>query len=581
MARPRIAPVTAAPVLTAVKSYTIVGDTDADGEVDPGETIRYTVVITNSGNEDAATVVFTDVIGANQAFVPASITLNGGAAGSFAANTVTVNAGTVAGAGGFATITFDVTVADPFPFLHPNPASITNQASVTAGNHAPINSNLLTIPIPYADLQLLKWADRYRRVEGETVNFTVRLTNAGPDAADDIEVADVLSAGLVFASASATHGSYGGGTWTVGALADGETAFLYVKATVAAGYGYTSQTPSQREVSNDAAITATDKPDPDASNDADDALVNDQDFDDDTILNPADTDDDGDGIRDEDEGRIASAPKTAAPDAPNANDIDGDGQPNGLDLDSDGDGISDFQEGVGDPDGDGMPNYLDPDSDGDGIPDAIEGHDADFDGIAERHPTSLPELRAFGAYRTDGPELDDQDGGARTEDQGTGGKLYGKIRITSEPYSNSLIVTSNGSWTAASNTSWLTVSPASGSGNGSLTAGINLSAATVGTNNATITISDPNSSTHPQTIAVVRTRKMATAEGLIGAGLAGGTLGEVRRPLTPIGSVYAGGEEWTARSADERPIGRGTPIRVVGQEGLTLLVEPAEPSAPA
>ena len=26
------------------------------------------------------------------------------------------------------------------------------------------------------------------------------------------------------------------------------------------------------------------------------------------------------------------------------------------------------------------------------------------------------------------------------------------------------------------------------------------------------------------------------------------TVGEVRRPLTPIGSVYAGGEEWTARS---------------------------------
>jgi membrane-bound serine protease (ClpP class) len=60
-----------------------------------------------------------------------------------------------------------------------------------------------------------------------------------------------------------------------------------------------------------------------------------------------------------------------------------------------------------------------------------------------------------------------------------------------------------------------------------------------------------------------------------------GTAGSVRRPLAPLGSVFAAGEEWTARTADDRPIERGTPVRVVGQEGLTLLVEPADRSAPA
>ncbi len=76
----------------------------------------------------------------------------------------------------------------------------------------------------------------------------------------------------------------------------------------------------------------------------------------------------------------------------------------------------------------------------------------------------------------------------------------------------------------------------------------------------------------------IRTRQMTTAQGLVGAGLPSNAVGEVRRPLTPIGSVYAGGEEWTARSTDSRPIGRGTPVRVVGQEGLTLVVEPADAS---
>ena len=80
--------------------------------------------------------------------------------------------------------------------------------------------------------------------------------------------------------------------------------------------------------------------------------------------------------------------------------------------------------------------------------------------------------------------------------------------------------------------------------------------------------------------AAIRTRKMRTAEGLIGAGLAASELGEVRRPLTPIGSVYAGGEEWTARTADEKPLPRGTAVRIVRQEGLTLVVEQADIAGP-
>jgi membrane-bound serine protease (ClpP class) len=77
--------------------------------------------------------------------------------------------------------------------------------------------------------------------------------------------------------------------------------------------------------------------------------------------------------------------------------------------------------------------------------------------------------------------------------------------------------------------------------------------------------------------AVMRSRQMKIAEaGMIGSGLALNSLGEVRRPLAPIGSVYAGGEEWTARSVDEKPIPRGVHVKIVGQEGLTLVVEPSD-----
>jgi membrane-bound serine protease (ClpP class) len=60
----------------------------------------------------------------------------------------------------------------------------------------------------------------------------------------------------------------------------------------------------------------------------------------------------------------------------------------------------------------------------------------------------------------------------------------------------------------------------------------------------------------------------------MGSPVALGTTGEVRSPLSPIGSVIAGGEEWSAKTADGRPLDRGTPVRVVKVEGLTLTVEP-------
>ncbi len=83
-------------------------------------------------------------------------------------------------------------------------------------------------------------------------------------------------------------------------------------------------------------------------------------------------------------------------------------------------------------------------------------------------------------------------------------------------------------------------------------------------------------------IAAFRTQRMVSVPMGLGGGSGGmlrsGTHAEVRRPLEPTGSVYAAGEEWTARSADDRPLERGTPVRVVRQDGLTLVVEPVEPA---
>ncbi len=78
------------------------------------------------------------------------------------------------------------------------------------------------------------------------------------------------------------------------------------------------------------------------------------------------------------------------------------------------------------------------------------------------------------------------------------------------------------------------------------------------------------------TVTAWRTRRMVASPVLVGSLRVVGEPGMVGRPLEPIGSVLAAGEEWSARSADGRPLARGTRIRVVRQDGLTLIVEPAE-----
>ncbi len=79
-------------------------------------------------------------------------------------------------------------------------------------------------------------------------------------------------------------------------------------------------------------------------------------------------------------------------------------------------------------------------------------------------------------------------------------------------------------------------------------------------------------------IAVVayRTRRMTSSPVLVGSLRVLGEPGTVARPLEPLGSVLAAGEEWTARAIDRRSLPRGAKVRVIGQEGLTLIVEPAE-----
>jgi membrane-bound serine protease (ClpP class) len=64
--------------------------------------------------------------------------------------------------------------------------------------------------------------------------------------------------------------------------------------------------------------------------------------------------------------------------------------------------------------------------------------------------------------------------------------------------------------------------------------------------------------------------------GLVGIDSIVGQLGKVQADLAPIGTVYVGRETWSAKTEDGSQLARDANVRVIRQEGLTLIVRRVE-----
>jgi large repetitive protein len=139
--------------------------------------------------------------------------------------------------------------------------TITNTTSgLAADQFDPVSANnvgSVSLRVTRSDLSLTKTVNNATPSFGQSVTFTITLSNAGPDGATGVAVKDLLPAGLGFSSYTATVGSYvsGTGIWTVGSLANGGSATLQITATVNA-YG---------SITNTAQVSATDQSDPDST----------------------------------------------------------------------------------------------------------------------------------------------------------------------------------------------------------------------------------------------------------------------------------------------------------------------------
>ena len=126
-ADPTVTMVTAAPELVVEKTDVLFGDNDGDGVASPGDELLYQIAIANAGNTGATSVALADPIPLATAVVPGSVqTSQGTVVGE---DPVTVDLGQIDG-GGTATVSFRVTIDQPFPS---DRTDVANQATVSSG----------------------------------------------------------------------------------------------------------------------------------------------------------------------------------------------------------------------------------------------------------------------------------------------------------------------------------------------------------------------------------------------------------------------------------------------------------------
>ncbi|MDI6791344.1 MAG: OmpA family protein [bacterium] len=156
----------------------------------PGDTITYTITVTNNGTDTAVGIVITDTIPANTAYVSGSITGTG--AGDTNPLVLTWIISTMA-IGGVDTLTYRITILSPLPDSTP----ITNRATIYTSKTGPFETNQTTdIVTSYPDLApSTKTAvdiNGGNLAPGDTIAYTITVRNEGTDTATNILISDTI-----------------------------------------------------------------------------------------------------------------------------------------------------------------------------------------------------------------------------------------------------------------------------------------------------------------------------------------------------------------------------------------------------
>ncbi|MCX6187917.1 MAG: hypothetical protein NTU43_13170, partial [Bacteroidetes bacterium] len=193
-----------------------------------GNNVTFTLTASNNGPSNATGVSVNDAIPAGYTLVSATPST-----GSWTSPNWTI--GNLAN-GGSATLTVVATVNASGSYS--NTATISgNKADPTSGNNT---STVTPVPVPQADLAIVKTVNNSTPNVGSNVTFTLTASNNGPSNATGVSVNDAIAAGYTLVSATPSTGSWTSPNWTIGNLTNGGSATLTVVATVNASGSYSN-----------------------------------------------------------------------------------------------------------------------------------------------------------------------------------------------------------------------------------------------------------------------------------------------------------------------------------------------------
>jgi uncharacterized repeat protein (TIGR01451 family) len=241
---------TASVVETPQQSDLVLTKDQSDATPNVGDTITYTVTLNNNGPNDATNVEVTDALPAGVSFVSANTS-----AGTYDPASGVWTVGTVA-----TTVPQSLAIQAKVT----SPDAQTNTATITQSDqfdpNTANNTDSVTQTPQQADLALTKTVSNSAPEVGETITYIVTLTNKGPDAATNVQVTDLLPAGVSFVSATPSQGTYNSvsGLWTISSVATSAPQTLTLTGTVVGA----------AHVINTATVTNADQFDPDPSNNA-------------------------------------------------------------------------------------------------------------------------------------------------------------------------------------------------------------------------------------------------------------------------------------------------------------------------
>ncbi len=194
-----------------------------------GSNVVYTITLTNNGPQTASSVTVTEPLAAGLQFIT-----NTASRGSYTTNTGVWTVGVLTN-GTAATLTITARVATNTIYIG---TSITNTVRITGSSLADMatnnNSASAVITVSAAELGVSKSANDTTPLLGDTVIFSIGITNNGPSAASAVTLAEILPGAFGFVSATPSQGTYtpASGIWTVGTINVGGYASLTLHASV-------------------------------------------------------------------------------------------------------------------------------------------------------------------------------------------------------------------------------------------------------------------------------------------------------------------------------------------------------------